>query len=373
MKPRLPFRYLEPTFFSGLFDDPVLWIKVRPLGRSLLFDCGQIHHLAKRVIKSVDALFISHAHMDHFAGIDHFTRQTLVAPKTIELYGPPGIAAKLASKLAGYDWNLIEDHWCDYLVHEIHPKQVQTFTLPGRRGFPLQYEGKNSRANRVIYRNDYINVEAELGDHKIPVLMFRINERPHFQIDDRLLQENGWQRGPWIGVLQKRFCRGELANGQPLKVLQQNGYTTREVSIDDVESFYRDLRGPTTTVSIGYLTDIGFTEKNIDQACSLLSGVSLLISECTYLAQDLAHARVAYHLCTDDLNALVVKLHPQYLLPMHLSKGYLHHSNELYQQLQLPNSVTLLRIPDRVPPRPLLPHEIPLPEIAQRGEHAPQI
>ena len=61
-----PFRYLEPTFFAGLFDDPLLLIRVRPTGRALLFDCGKMHHLAKRVYTSIDAIFISHAHMDHF-------------------------------------------------------------------------------------------------------------------------------------------------------------------------------------------------------------------------------------------------------------------------------------------------------------------
>jgi ribonuclease Z len=361
MKPRLPFRYLEPTFFAGLFDDPVLWLKVRPLGRSLMFDCGQIHHLAKRVIKSVDALFVSHAHMDHFMGIDYFTRQIHVAPRTIELYGPPGIAARLASKLAGYDWNLSEEYWCDYLVHEVHLKQVLTFILPGRHGFPLRYQGRRDRPSRVIYRNAWLTVEAELGDHKIPVLMFRITEKPHFRIDDRLLRQGGWLRGAWIGELQRRFGRGELATGQPLRVLRRTGSGTEEIPISDVELFYQNHSVKTSPASIGYLTDIGFTEENRERVRSLLKGVSLLVCECTFLAEDRERARVAYHLCTDDLNALVEELRPDFLLPMHLSKGYIRRSAELYRQLRLPDGVTLLRLPDRVPPRPLLPCEVPAP------------
>ena len=60
---QLPFRYLEPTFFAGLLDDPVLLVRVRPLGSNLLFDCGEIHHLAKRVLTAIEAIFISHTHM----------------------------------------------------------------------------------------------------------------------------------------------------------------------------------------------------------------------------------------------------------------------------------------------------------------------
>lgn len=59
--PRRAFRYLEPTFFAGLFADPLLLVRVGPQGRNLLFDCNQLHHLAKRVLKGVEAIFISHA------------------------------------------------------------------------------------------------------------------------------------------------------------------------------------------------------------------------------------------------------------------------------------------------------------------------
>ncbi|HEX9024695.1 MAG TPA: ribonuclease Z, partial [Geobacteraceae bacterium] len=38
---RRPFRYLEPTFFAGILDDPLLLVRVRPLMESCLFDCGQ--------------------------------------------------------------------------------------------------------------------------------------------------------------------------------------------------------------------------------------------------------------------------------------------------------------------------------------------
>ena len=97
MPPR--FRTLEPTFFAGLQDDPLLYLHIRPLGRALLFDCGQMHHLAKRVLRSLDAVFVSHAHMDHFMGIDTLVRSLHVAPRTLAIFGPQGLAEKLSHKL----------------------------------------------------------------------------------------------------------------------------------------------------------------------------------------------------------------------------------------------------------------------------------
>ena len=40
------FHTIEPYVCSGLLDDPLLLVRVRPTGRSLLFDCGQLQHLA---------------------------------------------------------------------------------------------------------------------------------------------------------------------------------------------------------------------------------------------------------------------------------------------------------------------------------------
>ena len=134
MTVRFPFRNLEPTFFAGLFDDPLLLVRVRPAGSNLLFDCGQIHHLAKRVLTALDALFISHTHMDHWMGIDSIIRHRHASPKTIELFGPPGLADKLQHKLASYDWNLAESHWGELSRPGNFPRQ--------NKPLPVQRPGK---------------------------------------------------------------------------------------------------------------------------------------------------------------------------------------------------------------------------------------
>src|ERR1035437_3712865 len=81
MKRRLPFRYILPAFFGGLLDDPLLLLRIRPLKRALLFDCGQIAHLAKRAVKPIDAVFITHAHMDHIMGIPTLVRHHHASPR----------------------------------------------------------------------------------------------------------------------------------------------------------------------------------------------------------------------------------------------------------------------------------------------------
>jgi ribonuclease Z len=358
MTRRFPFRYLEPTFFSGLLDDPVLYLHVRRSGKALLIDCGQIHHLAKRVLRSVDALFVSHAHMDHFMGIDTFIRNNHVSPGTIDIYGPPGIAGKTAGKLAGYDWNLTEPSWCTLRVHEVFPDRTATFLLPGAEGFPCRFAGEQPRRDRTIHRNDYVMVEADSCDHKITSLIYRVTEHPSFSVDERKLEQAGLVRGDWLKVLQKRFRAG-LSVLEPLKILCRQGEAVVEQEVADLRALYEAIRSDKPPAAAGYVTDIGFSEENLAKVLSLMDGVTLLVCECSFLSTERDKARVSRHLCTDDLNDLMDRLRPPFVLPMHLSKSYLGQSRLLYQELEAPPGVTILRLPEHLAPRPLLASDVP--------------
>lgn len=362
--PRL-FRYLEPTFYAGLLDDPVLWIRQRPLGRSLLVDCGQIAHMAKRTIRAVDLLFISHCHMDHFMGVDTFVRHVHVAPRTVELFGPPGIAGHLERKLGGYDWNLTEEHWCTFCVHEVHPQHIRSFLLPGPEGFARRPLEERERRASPIYENAHLAVEAAFADHKIPVLFFRISEKPSFLVDEGKLEREGLVAGGWLRELKKRFYRGEL--GGSIAVLRQGEEGAEEGTADDAGRLYASIRKEESPAAVGYFTDLGWTAENREALRSLLKGVALLVGECTFLAADVERARSSWHLCTADVNELLAELRPRFFLPMHLSKAYIRRTADLYREIEPPPGTTVLRIPDRVPPRPYLPEEVPAPEPLRGG------
>lgn len=355
---RLPFNFCEPVFYSGLMDDPLLLVQMRPLGRSLLFDCGQIHHLAKRVLRSLDAVFITHAHMDHFMGVDTLIRHVLVAPRTIDFYGPPGIAARFASKLGSYDWNLAEDFWCSFRVHEIHRDKIRSVFFSGPKGFSVFRESEAARADGAIYANRYLRVDAEFVDHKLPVLIYRITEQPGFCIDEQRLAAAGLLAGPWIRELKKRFFSGDL-KGRPLPVTCREGDEIREKVISDAAALYESIGSLEPPASIGYFSDLGFSAANRMTLNAFLQRVTLLIGECTYLARDLERARAASHLCSSDVNALLEELRPAFFLPMHLSKSYLGQSRLLFEELKPPAGTTLLQLPERLTPRPLIPAQLP--------------
>ncbi len=357
MSIRFPFRNLEPTFYSGLLDDPLLLVRVRPTGSSLLFDCGQIHHLAKRVLTSIDAIFVSHAHMDHWLGIDSFTRHLHAASKVVDLFGPPGIADKLAKRLAGYDWNLAEDYWGSYRVHEVFPEWLHSTLLSGPQGFSPQALGSRPRRGGLIFENAQLIVVAESCEHRIPSLIFRITEKPAFLIDEQKLKQQGLLPGPWIRELKRRFFQ-EPQTSSPLAVLRPGEQGPEEVLIDDLGQLCRQIGQPQTAHSIGYISDLGFTAGNRKKICTLLKGVDLLICETTFLQEGKGRARASFHLCTEDVNWLLKQLQPSFFLPMHLSKTYSRRHCELYRELQPPPETQILQIPLHTTPRPLLPEEI---------------
>jgi len=354
-KQRLPFHYLEPAFFGGLLDDPLLFLRVRPLRRALLFDCGQIAHLAKRVVKPVDAVFITHAHMDHIMGIPTLVRHHHASPRPMDIFGPSGIADRVEHLLRGYDWNLCDSTWFTLRVHEIQSDRILRFSFIGPQGFARCFDGEEVRSGREIWSCRYARVEAEILDHKIPVLAFRIEERPHFAVDRRRMEQQGLVPGEWILDLKRRLWKGDT--GSAAVAPDRNGEgegkgENREK--DDPGRLYAAIQADLRPASIGYLCDVGWTVENREKAEDLLKGVTLLCADCAFLAADTDKARASYHLCTSDLNELAGRLSPRYLLPMHLSKSYLRRTDELYRELHPPDGTTILRLPVHIVPPPVM-------------------
>lgn len=356
MKRRLPFRYIEPAFFGGLLDDPLLFLRIRPMRRALLFDCGQIAHLAKRVVKPIDTVFITHAHMDHIMGIPTLVRHHHASPRPLDIYGPPGIAERVDHLLMGYDWNLCEPDWFALRVHEIRPDTICHYSFIGPEGFARRFDGEEPRIGREIWSCRYVAVEAELLDHKIPVLAFKVMERPHYAIDPRLMEQQGLIPGDWIRDLKSRVWKGRT---EPRVVVpRREGERVREETVDDPRSFYAGIEARQSCNSIGYLCDVGWTAVNRAKIEAFLNGVTLLCAECTFLAADVEKARSSYHLCTEDLNDLAGKLAPRFLLPMHLSKSYLFRTVALYNELHPPRRTTVLQLPRHLVPAPLMVRDV---------------
>ena len=95
---------------NGPLGDPVMYCEIMFERRALLFDIGDITVLAPRQLLRVSHVFVSHTHMDHFAGFDHLLRLLLGRDKTVALYGPSGFIDRVEHKLKAYTWNVVRSY-----------------------------------------------------------------------------------------------------------------------------------------------------------------------------------------------------------------------------------------------------------------------
>ena len=172
------------------------------------------------------------------------------------------------------------------------------------------------------------------------------------------MEQAGLVSGDWLRSLKKRFYGG-MTDHEPLTVLRRQGEKVGEEITTDVRALYETIRSKQEPAGIGYLTDIGASRENLEKVVALMSGVTLLVCECSFLAKDREKARISRHLCTTDLNDIMARLRPPFVLPMHLSRTYSDRTRLVYEELEPPSGVTLLRLPDHVAPRPLLASEVP--------------
>src|SRR3984893_1982137 len=87
-------RHFDPTLINDPFDDPRLYVDLVFERRALLFDLGDLSRLAPRKLLRVSDIFVTHRHMDHFAGFDQLLRLLLGREKAVGVYGPTGLKSR---------------------------------------------------------------------------------------------------------------------------------------------------------------------------------------------------------------------------------------------------------------------------------------
>ncbi|MGE5105173.1 MAG: MBL fold metallo-hydrolase, partial [Betaproteobacteria bacterium] len=97
----------EPRLTNPAFGDPGLYVDFRDERRALLFDLGDLGALPPRKLMRVSHVFVTHAHMDHFAGFDELLAVVLGRKARLVLFGGPDFVAQVEHKLRAYTWNVV--------------------------------------------------------------------------------------------------------------------------------------------------------------------------------------------------------------------------------------------------------------------------
>lgn len=326
---------ISAELVNGAFGDPVLYLDFRDARRALLFDVGDVGLLPPRKLLRITDLFVSHTHMDHFAGFDRLLRVCLGRGPRLRLYGPPGFLERLEHKLAAYTWNLVHRYPGDFTLEarEIAPDwsaRVARFRSGG--AFAREPLPGAQCAGGVLLDEPAFRVRAEFLDHGIPCLGFAFEEKAHVNVWKNRLAEMGLAVGPWLREL-KRAVAEDRADDTPIRVRwhDREGAHERHVALGELRARALQI---VPGQRIAYVTDVRGTPENEARIARLAADADLLYIEAVFLAAEGAHAERKHHLTAAQAGRIARAARARNVVPFHFSPRYLGREAELRAELQ---------------------------------------
>ena len=341
----------EPSLVNDAFGDPGLYADFRDERRALLFDLGDVSDLVPRKLLRIANIFVSHAHIDHFVGFDHWLRVVLGRKERVAMYGGPEFIAQVEHKLAAYTWNVVHRYEVALTieVHELAPDGGgRRASFSSRHRFAREADEPWPRHGDVVLAEDRFRVRAAFLDHDIPCLAFALEESVHVNVWKNRLAELGLPTGPWLRAVKRAVVAG-APDDTPIEVQwhDRNGVHGEKRALGQ-------LRGTLELVPgrrVGYVTDLRYTEANLRVLDALLAGVDILFIESVFLDAETDHAERKNHLTAAQAGAIARRLGAKAVVPFHFSPRYEGRADEVAAEVQAAWRAGEPKIPHVVGPR----------------------
>ncbi|GBE05414.1 MAG TPA: MBL fold metallo-hydrolase [Nitrospirae bacterium] len=304
---------MKPSFnarlVNGPFEDPGLYVRFVRQGRALLFDCGFTTGLSVRDILKISDIFVSHAHVDHFIGLDSILRLHLKKETPLSLYGPDGFIRNVEGKLGSYTWNLVGDYPLVIEVSEVKGKSVSKAVFKAGNSFKREDKG-TVPFDGVLVKDSFFRVKAVVLDHQVPCLGFRLEEDYHINIDKAKLNGLNLPVGPWLGEF-KNALRKNMADS----VFAIEG---RSVTFSEL----REIANITKGQKISYIVDVLGSESNRKKIVNLAKGSDAIYIEAYFLHRDKDKAEERFHLTARQAGSIAGEAGAAKMTVFHFSPRY---------------------------------------------------
>ena len=162
---------------NGSTGDPLLYIDYPGKNNALLFDAGELCNLDTQKMADLEALFITHHHMDHFVGFDRILRANRDSDKVVHIFGPVGTIQRIYQRIKSYEIQFFPFQKVIFKVHEITGKKVRWANLECVRRFPEPRVMETRWKSPLIFENPNLHVEAVSVDHTVPCLSYALVEK----------------------------------------------------------------------------------------------------------------------------------------------------------------------------------------------------
>jgi ribonuclease Z len=326
---------MRPIFDAALvnrpFGEPGVLVDLKFERRAILFDIGDVTRLPTRKLLRVSDVFVSHTHMDHFAGFDHLLRVCLGRDSGVALYGPVRFIEQLEHKLAAYTWNLVENYATDFVVtaHELdagdHMRRAQ---FRSRARFERESLPDTAAPDGLLLDCASFRVRTiPLAHHTIASLAFAFEEPTHINVWKNRLDELGLPTGPWLTHLKEQVRAG-APDDTPIKVhwRTRNGARDKMITLGELKTQVLEfLPGQ----KVCYVTDVADNPRNRQALARFLHGADLLFIEAVFLEEDREHAERKAHLTARAAGEIARAAAVRTAVPFHFSPRYLGREEEL--------------------------------------------
>jgi ribonuclease Z len=320
----------QARLVNGVWGDPGVCVDLKFQRRALLFDIGDVQSLSTRVLLRVSDVFVSHTHMDHFAGFDHLLRVCLGRDTGVRMYGPPNFISQVEHKLAAYTWNLVQNYSVDFIVeaHELHRDgKIARARFRSRDQFRREPLDDVLTSDGVLLEDEQFRVRAVgLAHHDITSLAFRFEERTHINVWKNRLEERGLPTGPWLTEL-KRLARTGAPDDTPMRIRWRTRDGSREETFP-LGELKRDVLEFVPGQAVCYVTDVSGDAHNAARIAEFVANADLLFIEAVFLEADAEMAASKAHLTTTQAGAIARSASVREAEPFHFSARYRGHEEE---------------------------------------------
>jgi ribonuclease Z len=310
----------HPRPVNGPFDDPCLFIPLSYENRAIMFDLGDIHALSSRDILKVTHVFVTHTHMDHFAGFDRLLRLVLGREKELHLFGPKGFIKNVEGKLAGYSWNLVKNYHHPLSLHivEVHPDHLSANRYLCRNEFTPRTPPERLPFDGFLLTEPAFSVSAIILDHRIPCLAYSIKESFHINIRKEALSKLGLSTGPWLNDFKQALYQNRSPHS-PFYIENGPDGSGQNYPLGELADQIAII---TPGQKIVYIADTVYSAEMSNKIISFAENADQLFIEAAFLEKDKEIAAEKYHLTAYQAGRIAAMANVKNFTLFHFSPRY---------------------------------------------------
>lgn len=318
---------LRPRLVNGRFGDPALFVEFAYERQAVLLDCGDLGALSGRDLLRIGTVAVSHMHIDHLIGFDALLRVNIGREARIDLFGPEGLADRIAHKLQGYSWDLADRYANDLVFHAgelVAPERLRRFVFRFSRGFAAEEFGETEAPGGIVCETPRWRLTAAILEHHGPCLGYALEEPRRLNVWKTKLAELGLAPGAWLNRLKAAIREGaqdDTPIGLPDGSRKLLGSLRKLVSI-------------TRGTKIGYATDLRDTEANRLALRQLFADAHVVFLEAAFAADEPELACERAHLTTTAAGEIARDAGARRIEPFHFSSRHEDDEDLLMRQVE---------------------------------------